>query len=137
MFVDANLFIYAVGRPHPLRAAANDFFSEAGMNRTKLFTSAEVLQELMHVYLSQRRPNALSLAMELVEQANIVVWSLEKEDVELARQLHEQYPMLSARDLCHLASCVRRGVSEIKTFDQVFQSVAGEELQRKLIARFR
>lgn len=62
MFVDANVFIYAVGRPHPLRDAANDFFAEAGVNRTELFTSAEVLQELMHVYLSQRRPNALKLA---------------------------------------------------------------------------
>lgn len=130
MFVDANVFIYAVGRPHPLRAAANDFFAEAGINRTELFTSAEVLQELMHVYLSQRRPNALRLAMELVKQANIAVWSLEKEDVELALQLHEQYPILSARDLCHLASCIRRGVSEIKTFDQALHTIAGEELRR-------
>ena len=116
MFVDANVFIYAVGRPHPLRDAANDFFAEAGVNRTELFTSAEVLQELMHVYLSQRRPNALKLAMELVGRTNVVVWSLEREDVELARLLHERHSHLTARDLCHLASCVRRGVSEIKTF---------------------
>ena len=41
--------------------------------------------------------------------------------VTLARQLREQYPPLPARDLCHLASWHRRGVSEIRTFDQVFQ----------------
>lgn len=130
MFVDANLFMYAVGRPHPLRAAANDFFAEVEVNQTDLFTSAEVLQELMHVYLSQRRPNALQLAMELVERTNVVVWSLEKEDVELARQLYERYPHLAARDLCHLASCVRRGVSEIKTFDQALQGTFNEEMER-------
>lgn len=130
MFVDANVFVYAVGRPHPLKAAANDFFTEAGVNQTKLFTSAEVLQELMHVYLSQRRPNALELAMALVERANVVIWSLEKEDVALARQLYERYPHLTARDLCHLASCIRRGVSEIKTFDRAFQAAFSEEVGR-------
>ena len=130
MFVDANLFMYAVGRPHPLKAAANDFFAEAEVNQTELFTSAEVLQELMHVYLSQRRPNALELAMALVERTNVVVWSLEKEDVVLARQLYERYPYLTARDLCHLASCIRRGVSEIKTFDQGFQVAFSEEMER-------
>ena len=95
-----------------------------------LFTSAEVLQELLHVYLPVGRLDSLEAAMALIVRFGVKVWPLEKEDVELARQLHEQYPMLSARDLCHLASCIRRGVSEIKTFDQAFQTVVVEELQR-------
>jgi predicted nucleic acid-binding protein len=28
------------------------------------------------------------------------------------------------RDLCHLASCLRRGVREIKTFDQTLAEVS-------------
>lgn len=127
MFVDTNVFMYAVGRPHPLRTAANDFFAEAGINQTQLFTSVEVLQELLHVYLSRRRPNALQLAMELIERTNVVVWSLEPEDIALARRLYERHPNLSARDLCHLASCIRRGVSEIKTFDQAFREVVDSQ----------
>ena len=48
----------------------------------------------------------------------MTVWPLERDDVLLARQLHERHPHLSARDLCHLATCLRRGVSEMMTFDQ-------------------
>ena len=60
IFVDTNLFIYAVGRPHPLRGPARAFFAES----------------------------------------------------------------IGQRGLCHLASCLRRGVGEIKTFDQTLAEVS-------------
>ena len=53
------------------------------------------------------------------------VWPLERDDVIVARHLHLQYPQLSARDLCHLASCRRRGVREIMTFDRALASAFG------------
>ena len=56
----------------------------------------------------------------------VEVWPLEEADVALARQLHEQYPSLQARDLCHLASCRRRGVREIKTFDQALAAISSD-----------
>lgn len=125
IFVDANLFMYAVGRPHPLRDRARKFFVEANRNRTPLCTSAEVLQELVHAYLPVARIEALDAAMALVLRSRVEVWPLEEEDVTLARQLHQQYSSLSPRDLCHLASCRRRGVSEIKTFDHALRAVSG------------
>ena len=126
IFVDTNVFIYAVGRSHPLQDAAQDFFAKAADSHLRLFTSAEVLQELMHVYDATGRMNTFAVAMELVDRSIAEVWPLEKEDVELARQLYVQHPALSARELCHLASCRRRGISRIKTFDQSFLSVTGE-----------
>ena len=131
IFVDANVFMYAAGQPHPLKRAARDFFSEARRSNTILLTSAEVLQEMMHVYLSRRRLVALADAMALAEDTVSDVWSLEPEDVALARELYERHPNLSARDLCHLASCIRRGVSEIKTFDQAFQVAARREFEAR------
>ncbi len=128
IFIDTNVFMYAVGRPHPLRTAAREFFLLCNGNRTPLCTSAEVLQELVHAYLPVARVEALDAAMELVARARVQVWSLEEEDVTLARQLHEQYPMLGARDLCHLASCRRRGVSEVMTYDQALRAVNGRSL---------
>ncbi len=128
IFIDTNVFMYAVGRPHPLRTAAREFFLMCNGNRTPLCTSAEVLQELVHAYLPVARVEALDAAMELVARARVQVWSLEEEDVTLARQLHEQYPMLGARDLCHLASCRRRGVSEVMTYDQALRAVNGGSL---------
>lgn len=125
IFVDTNVFVYAVGRPHQLRDAAREFFVHSNRSQTPLCTSAEVLQELVHIYLAVARIGTLDEAMALVAKSRVEVWSLEEEDVTLARQLHEQHPMLDARDLCHLASCRRRGVSKIMTFDRALRAVAG------------
>ena len=123
IFVDTNVFMYAVGRPHPLRDPAREFFVESNRTRTPMFTSAEVLQEMVHAYLPVGRLETLDAAMSLVVRSRVEVWPLEDEDVTLARQLHEQQPTLGARDLCHLASCRRRGVSKLKTFDQALRGV--------------
>lgn len=46
IYVDTNVFIYAVGRSHPLRSEARDFFISARASGITLVTSAAVLQEL-------------------------------------------------------------------------------------------
>ena len=55
IFVDTNIFVYAVGREHPRRESAQAFFVDANRDQAPLYTSAEVLQELLHVYLPPRR----------------------------------------------------------------------------------
>ena len=126
IFVDTNVFMYAVGRPHPLQEPARKFFIQAISDRTPLCTSAETMQEFMHAYLPVDRLQTLDAAIGLVRMARVQVWPLEPEDVILARQLHEQYPALGARDLCHLASCRRRTVRAVKTYDQAFRAIAGD-----------
>ncbi len=126
IFVDTNVFVYAVGREHPHRDPARAFFAGASRNRTPLYTSAEVLQELLHVYLSVRRLRELDKALALASGAMTGIWSLEREDVDLARQLERLHPGLTARDLCHLASCRRRGVRRIETFDHALAAAATE-----------
>ena len=118
IFVDTNVFMYAVGKPHPLRSRAREFFTESTLNLERLCTSAEVLQELLHAYLPVGRSEVFEDALALIDRAGVEVWPLEKEDVVLARQLHSAHPALMARDLCHLVSCRRRGVGQIMTFDQ-------------------
>ena len=41
------------------------------------------------------------------------------------RETQSLVSWVQARDLCHLASCRRRGVREVKTFDQALASVSG------------
>ena len=115
--------MYAVGRPHPLRAPAREFFADSRRRRVPLCTSAEVLQELAHAYLPVGRLGTLDAALALVARAGVQVWPLEEADVTLAHQLHEQHPELAARDLCHVASCRRRGVGELMTFDRALGEV--------------
>lgn len=50
-FADTNVFMYAVGGPHPLQRIAWEFLRLSYSNGSSLCTSAEVLQELAHAYL--------------------------------------------------------------------------------------
>jgi predicted nucleic acid-binding protein len=118
IFVDTNVLVYAVGRDHPLREEARAFLENSVAAKEALVTSAEVLQELLHIYLPVHRDQTLDAALELVEALIPVVWSIEAEDVKLARTLAGNHSGLKARDLLHLACCQRREVSRIKTFDR-------------------
>jgi hypothetical protein len=118
IFVDTNVFMYAVGREHPLRPEAEAFFLEHVESRTPLVTSSEVLQEILHAYLPVRRLTTLDAALELATSRTQQIWNLEAEDVVTARRLVTRHPGLGARDLLHLACCTRRGVSRIRTFDR-------------------
>ena len=87
-------------------------------------TSAEVLQELL-----TRLFACLSMEGQKLWIRRNVVWFLDtvvsrfghwnEMMSTLAWQLRvERFTSLSARDLCHLASCRRRDVSDMMTFDQ-------------------
>jgi len=121
-FVDTNVFMYAVGRQHPLRRESRAFFEQAFKKSETLFTSAEVLQELLHAYLPVGRIETLEAALALAESTTQSVWPIEAEDVRFGRLLMKRHPGLGARDLLHLACCKRRRVSAIKTFDQALES---------------
>ncbi len=122
IFVDTNVFMYAVGREHPLKAEARRFFVEHVESGEVLVSSAEVLQELLHAYVPVNRLETLDDALSLARSRLGSIWPVEAEDVELARSLIERYPALAARDLLHLACCTRRGVSSVMTFDRALGS---------------
>jgi len=117
IFVDTNVWVYAVGRAHPLREPARDLIRRWVDARTPVSTSAEVLQELLHAYLPVQRLGTLAAAVRLATDV-ADVWPLEAEDVRLATRLAHDHTGVSARDLTHLATCLRRDVSELATFDQ-------------------
>jgi uncharacterized protein len=118
IFVDTNVIMYAVGGEHPLRERARAFFEEALVGGRPLVTSAEVLQELLHVYLPVQRVGTLDAALALVTATVASIWPVEEGDVRLARELANEHPGLGARDLLHLASCLRRNARGIMTFDR-------------------
>ncbi len=66
--IDTNVFMYAVGRPHPLREPARTFFAACNRDRVPLVTSAEVVQELLHAYLGVGRTAMLDAALMLIER---------------------------------------------------------------------
>lgn len=118
VFVDTNVFVYAVGAEHPHRSDARGFFRRSVREGLPLVTSAEVLQELLHVYLPVGRTESLDAALALARGRIAEVWSVEEEDVRMARGLADRHPGLGARDLLHLACCRRRDVTRIRSFDR-------------------
>jgi len=129
-FVDTNVFVYAVGRAHPLRDRARELLRDHKARRTPLATSAEVLQELLHVYVPVGRLSTLGAALRLAVDLT-TVWPIESRDVEAARDLAILRPGLGARDLLHLAVCRHHGVREIVSFDRALVAAFGSEGRRR------
>lgn len=122
IFVDTNVFMYAVGREHPLRADARAFFEQVIDREDVLATSAEVLQEMLHAYLPVGRTDALDLALEMVRRTVATVWPVEPDDVQFARSLAETHRGLGARELLHLACCLRREIEDLQTYDRALRA---------------
>lgn len=122
IFVDSNVFIYAVGRPHPLKEQARNFFLESSRSGKRLVTSAEVLQEIIHVFLPVRRMECMDAALELANSGIDMIFPIIPEFVIHARNLIDKHPELSARDLIHLSTCQQHKISELMTFDRALMS---------------
>lgn len=116
-FVDSNVFVYAVGRAHPLRETAQMYLRERLDQNVPMITSAEVLQELLHVYLPVGRTETLDAALRLAADLTSTL-PVDESDVRAARDLATSQPGLGARDLLHLAVCRRYGASELLSFDR-------------------
>jgi len=125
-FVDTNIFVYAVGRSHPLRQPAQMLLRDRLEQRVPMATSAEVLQELLHIYLPVSRTGALDAALRLASDLT-TTWPIEESDVRAARDLAISKSGLSARDLLHLAVCQRRGADALLSFDRALVAAFASE----------
>jgi len=121
-FLDANVPIYAAGRPHRLKEPSAQVLMLVAERPEAFLTDAEVLQELLHRYLALRLWPAgggdvfrrfAELMRERVEPVHAV-------DVERAALLADTYPDLGARDLLHAAVMSRLGVRGIVSADAGF-----------------
>lgn len=83
----------------------------------------------MHIYLPVKRFSTLDAALKLVRDRINHIWPLETDDVLLARGLADTFPSLGARDLIHMASCQRRGISRLMTFDKALATAFGIRTQ--------
>jgi hypothetical protein len=126
-FLDANVPIYATGRPHQLKEPAGKVVNLVAEHPEAYFTDAEVLQELLHRYRSLRmwpepgKPIFERFAFLMRGRVEPVYGH----DVERAADRATRHPLLSARDLVHLAVMERLGVTSIVTADRAFDGVPG------------
>jgi predicted nucleic acid-binding protein len=125
LLCDANVFMYAAGRDHPLRETCLEAL-RVGARRYTLVTDAEALQEILHRYAAVgRRSEALALVRHAVEAVHQAL-AVEPADVIAAAEIVAGSD-LSARDAVHVAVMRRAGITRILSEDRDFDRVEGIE----------
>ena len=124
ILVDANIFMYAAGAPHPNKAPSVAFLHEAARMTYDCCINAEILQEILHRYRSIERwqdgQEIFSLARKIVPTVEPVTVEI----MEEALRLMNRYRGLMARDCVHAAHCVVHGLDGICSFDTDFDTVS-------------
>ena len=117
--------MYLVGGPHPHKADAKRWLEELVSGRERLVTDAEVLQEILHRYVSIARPDAIQPAFDAVLGLVDDVFSVDRDAVERAKGVVQGRKGVSARDAVHLAIMQIHGVKRILSFDRGFDGFPG------------
>lgn len=128
IFLDANVLLYLVGNEEQYRRQARGLLESARQTGETLCTSAGVLEEVCHALWRQGAGDLVHPVLSLVSALEMEVWSLEEWDVRDAVSLWGRFPGLDAMDLCHLASCQRRGATALSTFDRQLARAAASVL---------
>ena len=123
IFVDSNIPMYLVGAAHPHKSDARRLLERFVAEKTSLVTDAEVLQEILHRYVAIDRRDAVQPAFDALLAIVDAVYSIERSDVERARDLVLGKRKLSARDAIHAAVMERHGIKRIMSFDAGFDNV--------------
>ena len=126
LFIDTNVPLYAAGGEHPLREPCQRLIRAIAAGELEAMTDVEVFQELLHRYfhIGQRQTGLL-----LFDHFHRIMLGhvLPIDDAILlrARELADEHPSLSPRDLVHLAVMERYQLQEIITADKGFENLAG------------
>ena len=126
LFIDANVPIYASGRPHHLKEFCGKILSLALQHRPAFVTDAEVLQELLRRYVAIRMwPRGQAVVNGFAVLMEGRVEPIQAADVVAAGVLAQHHAGLSARDLIHATVMYRLGVERIITADAGFDRLPG------------
>jgi uncharacterized protein len=125
ILVDSNIPMYLVGIDGPRKIDAQTAVERLISNRERLVSDAEVLQEVLHRYVSINRRDAIQPAFEVLYKIVDSVLPVETRSVNRAKEIILSTPGLSARDAIHLAIMEIYGIGRILSFDAGFDRFPG------------
>ena len=124
VFLDTNIFLYAVGGPHPERAACSRLLQRVGEGSLDATVNTEVLQELLYVLTRRgRRQEALKLASDVAALFPDLL-PVTRDDILMACDLIRKHTRLSVRDALHAATMLRNGLRTIVSVDLDFDQIS-------------
>jgi uncharacterized protein len=117
--------MYLVGAPHPHKADAQRLVERLISDRERLVTDAEVLQEILHRYVTINRRDFIQPVFDTLLRITDEVLSVDRSAAEHAKEIVLGHKQVSARDALHLAVMERHGIEQILTFDLGFDGFPG------------
>jgi len=124
VFLDTNVFLYAVGAAHPLRVACAKVLRRVAEGSLDATINSEVIQEILYVLIRRgRRADALKLANDLASLFPDLL-AVTRDDLLSACELLEQYPRLSVRDAVHIGTMLRNGLRTVVSVDSDFDQIS-------------
>ncbi len=121
--LDANVFIYAVGRWHPYQQPCVRLLAEAEENPGQYNVNVEVLQEVLHVFWARRQLHDGLRAFDQMLKIFPEPLPIERGDSLLARSILRRHPTLSPRDAIHAAVVLNHGLEAIISADRAFDEI--------------
>ncbi|HEV3482649.1 MAG TPA: type II toxin-antitoxin system VapC family toxin [Candidatus Acidoferrales bacterium] len=125
IFIDSNIPMYLVGKPHPHKADAQRLLEKLISDRERLITDAEVLQEILHRYVAIHRRDAIQPAFGALLGIADQVLPVDAVAVSRAKDIVLGHKQLSARDALHLAIMEQHGIERVLSFDAGFDGFPG------------
>ena len=125
ILIDSNIPMYLVGAAHPLKSTAQRLVDQLIVDRQRLVTDVEVLQEILHRYAAIDRRDAIQPAFDALLGVVDEVLPVNEAVVERAKQIVFAYRQLSARDAIHLSVMEQHGIQRILSFDAGLDSFPG------------
>lgn len=117
--------MYVVGAAEAQKAVALRLLAKLVNERQRLVTDAEVLQEILHRYVSINRRESIQPALDALLGVADEVLPVERAAVERAKEIVMGHRNLSARDAVHLAVMQQHGIERILSFDSGFDNFPG------------
>jgi hypothetical protein len=122
-FIDTNIFLYSVGRDHPLKPGSLAVIHRIQDGEIMAVINTEIVQEILYHFQSIKQ---LLLGIRLAKDAVSIssqILPVEEEDLSLAIELLESYPKIQTRDAFHAATMIHNGIKEIISTDPHFDLI--------------
>jgi predicted nucleic acid-binding protein len=123
MFIDANLIIYSIGGPHPLREPCKKFLENIKSRDILGVTNTEVLQEILYRYFSIERKTLGEIAYQSMVEFCIDIFPVRVVDTDKALEILKRVNGITSRDAVHAATMIHNGIKEILSTDPHFDLI--------------
>lgn len=122
-FIDTNIFLYSIGRDHPLKPASLNVIHLIREGQIAAVINTEIVQEILYHFQSIKQLSiGVRLARDTVSISSRIL-PVEEMDLSLAIELLETYSKIQTRDAFHAATMIHNGIKEIISTDPHFDLI--------------